>query len=49
MRLSALARRHATDHVGAIFDGLLRMEGTLLACETLTDDFCVATDLEVRP
>src|SRR5262245_42885220 len=36
---AAFARRHATNHVGSIFDHLLRVEGTFAACEALHDKF----------
>ena len=44
MRLPALARRHAADHLGAVGDRLLGMERALLAGEALADDFGVFVD-----
>ena len=41
MLLAALAGGHATDHVGAVVDGLLGVEGALLAREALADDLGV--------
>ena len=38
MRLPALARRDTADHVGAVIDGLLGMEGALRAGKALADD-----------
>jgi len=39
---SSLTGGNSTDHVGAILDGLLAVESSLLSCEALTDDFGVA-------
>ena len=44
VRLPALAGRHATHHVGAVLDGLLRVERTLLAREALADHLGVLVD-----
>lgn len=43
VRLATLAGRHAADHLGAIFQRLLAVEGALLAGEALADDFRVAS------
>lgn len=36
--LTALTRRHSTNHLRAILDGLFTMEGSLFACESLAND-----------
>ena len=41
---AAFARRHAADHLRAIGDGLLGMEGPLRAGEALADDLGVVVD-----
>ena len=41
--------RHTADHLSAILDRLLRMEGALLAGETLHDHFGGGADLKVWP
>src|SRR6201994_2766933 len=44
MRCAAFAGRSAADHLGAIGDGLLGMEGALVAGEALGDDLGVLVD-----
>src|SRR4029079_2396449 len=44
MGRAAFARRGAADHLGAVGDRLLRMEGAVLACEALADDLGVLVD-----
>ena len=44
---AALARSDAANHVGAVLDGLLRVEGALLAREPLADDARLLVDLHV--
>src|SRR6185436_5114607 len=44
MRRAAFARRGATDHLGAVGDRLLGMEGAVLAREALADDLGVLAD-----
>src|SRR6202171_1493790 len=46
MGAAALARRGAADHLGAVGDRLLGMEGTVLAGEALADDLGVLVDQE---
>ena len=41
MFLSALSGRNSSDHLGAVLDGLPRVEGALLAGEALADDLRV--------
>ena len=41
MGLPTLARGHAADHVGAVGDGLFRVESALAAGEALADQFGV--------
>ena len=44
---AALARPDSADHVGAVLDGLLGVEGALLASEPLADDARLLVDLHV--
>src|SRR5581483_10909692 len=44
MRAAAFAGRGAADHLGAVLDGLLGMEGAVLAGEALADDLRVLVD-----
>jgi hypothetical protein len=44
VRAAALARGHAADQFGAVFEHLLGMEGALLAGEALGDDLGVLVD-----
>ena len=44
MRRAAFARRGAADHLGAVGDRLLGMEGAVLAGEALADDLGVLVD-----
>ena len=44
MGLAAFARRRAADHLGAVVDRGLRMEGAVLAGEALADDLGVLVD-----
>ena len=44
MRGAAFAGRDAADHLGAVGDGLLGMEGALVAGEALADDLGVLVD-----
>ena len=44
---AALARPDPADHVGAVLDGLLGVEGALLAREPLADDARLLVDLHV--
>eukprot|EP00053_Salpingoeca_punica_P004421 m.49049 g.49049 ORF g.49049 m.49049 type:complete len:346 (-) comp12788_c0_seq1:3-1040(-) len=46
--LARLAGGDAADHVRAVVDGLLGVEGALLARQALADDLCVAADGQVR-
>eukprot|EP01137_Pigoraptor_chileana_P004132 Opistho-2@45410 len=47
MRRAALSRRDTTNELGAILDGLLAVECTLLAGEALADDLCVLVDEQI--
>ena len=47
MRLTGLFRVRAADDVGAVFDCLFGVEGTLAAGEALEEDFGFACDAEV--
>ena len=44
MRRAAFAGRDAADHLGAVGDRLLGMEGAVLAGEALADDLGVLVD-----
>ena len=44
MRLPALARRHAADHLRAVGQSLFGMECALLAGETLAQNFGIFVD-----
>ena len=45
---AALALPDAADHVGAVLDGLLRVEGALLPREALADHARLLVDLHVH-
>lgn len=45
---ACLAGRNATNHLGAVLDRLLAVEGALLASEALADDLGVLVDHHVR-
>lgn len=47
MSASTFSRADTADHFRSILDGLLRVEGSLLAGESLTDDFRVFREAEV--
>lgn len=47
MSLSALARRHTTDHFRAVLNGLLAVEGSLFTGESLADDSGVSSQDQV--
>jgi hypothetical protein len=47
MCLSGLLGVGTTDDLGAVLNGLLGVEGTLLASEALEDDLCLVVDAEV--
>ena len=47
--LAALAGAHAAHHVGPVLDGLLRVEGALLAGEALADDLGLLGQGHVGP
>ena len=47
MRRATFLWRYASNHVGAIRDGLLAVKGTLRACEPLADDAGILAQLHV--
>lgn len=47
MLLSSFLGRHAADEVGAVLDGLLAVEGALLAGEALTDHAGLLSQFQV--
>lgn len=44
-----LVGRDTANHLGAIFDRLLRVERSLLSREALADDFSVRSNLQIGP
>lgn len=47
MSTSTFSRAHSTDHFCSILDGLLRVEGSLFAGESLTDNFRIFREAEI--